>query len=88
MSSAVQPLRTPNDEQKLAIEHNGGFLLEAGAGSGKTFVLVEHTIFLLNKFLEDAKNKQLNEIACFLLGLVVVETCIFWYYVFKLCSSV
>ncbi|MCP4914130.1 MAG: UvrD-helicase domain-containing protein [Oligoflexia bacterium] len=62
MSSAVQPLRTPNDEQKLAIEHNGGFLLEAGAGSGKTFVLVEHTIFLLNKFLEDAKNKQLNEI--------------------------
>ena len=34
-------MKTPNPEQKLAIEHKGGVLLSAGAGSGKTFVLVE-----------------------------------------------
>lgn len=41
-----------NSEQKLAIEHNGGVLLEAGAGSGKTFVLVEHVVYLVEKFFE------------------------------------
>ncbi|MCR9203087.1 MAG: UvrD-helicase domain-containing protein [Halobacteriovoraceae bacterium] len=46
-------LRSPNDEQKLAIEHSGGVLLSAGAGSGKTFVLVEHIIYLFNKFYQD-----------------------------------
>ena len=30
---------------------------------------------------KNLEKKQLNEIASFLLGLVVVETCIFWYYV-------
>lgn len=43
-------LRLPNDEQKLAIEHSGGVLLSAGAGSGKTFVLVEHIIYLFKQF--------------------------------------
>lgn len=42
--------RTANSEQKLAIEHQGGVLLSAGAGSGKTFVLVEHIIYLISNF--------------------------------------
>ena len=32
----------PNEEQLVAIENHGG-VLSAGAGSGKTFVIVEHT---------------------------------------------
>ena len=46
-------MRAPNAEQKLAIEHTGGVLLSAGAGSGKTFVLVEHVIYLADKFIND-----------------------------------
>lgn len=34
-----------NSEQLKAIEHSGGVLLKAGAGSGKTFVLKEHMIY-------------------------------------------
>lgn len=52
-------MRAPNSEQKVAIEHTGGVLLSAGAGSGKTFVLVEHVIYLLNIFQE--KHKDLPE---------------------------
>ena len=54
-------LRAPNDEQLLAIEHSGGVLLSAGAGSGKTFVLVEHIIYLFNEFCK--KNEQLEDIS-------------------------
>lgn len=50
-------LREPNEEQKLAIAHNGGVLLSAGAGSGKTFVLVEHIIYLFEKFAQENKEK-------------------------------
>lgn len=42
-----------NAEQLLAIEHQGGVLLSAGAGSGKTFVLVRHLVFLA---LSELKN--------------------------------
>ena len=42
-------IRSPNEEQKKAIKHNGGVLLSAGAGSGKTFVLVEHIIFKIKE---------------------------------------
>ncbi len=45
--------RTPNSEQLLAIEHEGGVLLRAGAGSGKTFVLVEHIVYLTRKWMND-----------------------------------
>jgi len=44
-------MRSPNVEQKLAIEHNGGVLLRAGAGSGKTFVLVEHIVYLAKQWI-------------------------------------
>ena len=46
MIEVVVPKRTPNAEQEMAIFHNGGKLLSAGAGSGKTFVLIEHLVFL------------------------------------------
>ena len=48
-------MRVPNSEQKRAIECNGNVLLSAGAGSGKTYVLVEHIIFLAQRFI-DQKN--------------------------------
>ena len=44
--------RSPNAEQLLAIEHQGGVLLRAGAGSGKTFVLVEHIRLHKQDFLK------------------------------------
>lgn len=39
-----------NEEQQKAIFHEGGVLLSAGAGSGKTFVLVEHIAYLIFNF--------------------------------------
>ncbi len=47
--------RTPNPEQLLAIRHEGGVLLRAGAGSGKTFVLVEHIIYLTQTWMDQFK---------------------------------
>jgi len=41
-----------NSEQLKAIEHEGGVLLKAGAGSGKTFVLKEHMIYLTGKWIK------------------------------------
>lgn len=49
-------MRTPNPEQLLAIKNKGGVTLAAGAGAGKTFVLVEHLIHRLECiFREDLK---------------------------------
>ncbi|MBT5095051.1 MAG: UvrD-helicase domain-containing protein, partial [Halobacteriovoraceae bacterium] len=53
--------RLPNPEQKCAIEHTGGRLLSAGAGSGKTFVLVEHIVYLIEKFLAENEYPTLEE---------------------------
>lgn len=47
--------RSPNPEQLLAIKHQGGVLLRAGAGSGKTFVLVEHILHLTQRWIEEMK---------------------------------
>ncbi len=55
-------IREPNSEQKLAIEHNGGVLLSAGAGSGKTFVLIEHLIHLFKGFRDEVEGKPQWEI--------------------------
>ena len=41
-----------NPEQLKAIERHGGALLSAGAGSGKTFVLTEHLIYLTKQWIE------------------------------------
>ena len=53
-------MRSPNKEQKVAIEHNGGVLLNAGAGSGKTYVLVEHVHYHVSAFVEN--NKELTDL--------------------------
>lgn len=54
-------MKIPNPEQKLAIEHKGGVLLSAGAGSGKTFVLVEHLIYLLRSFYEESQKGEFKD---------------------------
>lgn len=51
----------PNPEQLKAIEHDGGVLLSAGAGSGKTFVLVEHMVYLSRKFLNQVQGQNDEE---------------------------
>ena len=48
-------MSTPNPEQKVAIEHHGGVLLKAGAGSGKTFVLIEHLKYLVDQWIIEFK---------------------------------
>ena len=52
--------RSPNAEQLLAIEHQGGVLLRAGAGSGKTFVLVEHILYLTKKWIGEFKARPVG----------------------------
>jgi superfamily I DNA/RNA helicase len=58
--------RSPNAEQLLAIEHEGGVLLRAGAGSGKTFVLVEHIVYLTKKWIQEYKSKPTTSFEEFL----------------------
>lgn len=50
-------------EQKIAIEAESGILLSAGAGSGKTFVIVQHLLFLLDKKMKliSSMNFQTDE---------------------------
>jgi ATP-dependent helicase/nuclease subunit A len=45
--SKVSTKSLANSEQLAAINHSGGVVLQAGAGSGKTFVLKEHIFHLL-----------------------------------------
>ncbi|HAZ13085.1 MAG: hypothetical protein A2X86_09845 [Bdellovibrionales bacterium GWA2_49_15] len=75
---ATPTVRAPNEEQKQAIEHHGGMLLSAGAGSGKTYVLIEHMIYLLKDFFSQEKNCQLidfelkRELGSFLSSMVMM----------------
>ncbi len=48
-----------NEEQKRVIDSEGGVLLSAGAGAGKTFVLVEHLVDRLRRIVE--KHSGLGE---------------------------
>lgn len=68
-------MREPNGEQKKAIEHSGGVVLNAGAGSGKTFVLIEHVVYLLKRkfpkqnFIE---GKTFKEVESFFSTVVLI----------------
>ncbi len=66
--------RTPNEEQEKAIFHNGGKLLSAGAGSGKTFVLVEHLIFLLKNVQQTTAPSEWNRQITSELSKIVLMT--------------
>lgn len=69
--------RTPNAEQLLAIRHQGGVLLKAGAGSGKTFVLVEHIIYRVGEWIKEYKKEPQGTFEDFIrqqLGSVVMMT--------------
>ena len=69
-------MQEPNEEQKRAIECPGNVLLAAGAGSGKTYVLVEHIIFLTQKFIEQKKyvgvEDFLRKIKKYFSGIVLI----------------
>ncbi len=60
--------RAANSEQLQAIEHHGGVLLRAGAGSGKTFVLVEHIVHLTRTWIEDFKRSPAHGFEDFIRG--------------------
>lgn len=59
---------TPNEEQKIAIEHQGGVLLSAGAGSGKTFVLKEHLIYLCRVWISEYKKNPVLSFSNYIKG--------------------
>jgi len=63
-----------NSEQESAIYHKGGKLLSAGAGSGKTFVLIEHLIYLLSEVKTTAPREEWNRRLSSVLSKMVLMT--------------
>lgn len=53
-------VRTPNAEQRVAIDHFGGKILSAGAGSGKTFVIIEHIVHILSDLQKEIPQNDWN----------------------------
>lgn len=66
--------RTPNSEQEKAIFHSGGKLLSAGAGSGKTFVLIEHLVYLLGQIQKKSPSEEWNKLISSELSKIVLMT--------------
>lgn len=66
--------RSPNVEQEKAIFHRGGKLLSAGAGSGKTFVLIEHLVYLLGQIQEKHSSEQWSKSISSELSKIVLMT--------------
>jgi len=48
-------------DQKIAIETQGNVLLSAGAGSGKTFVIIEHLLYRISLILDQVSNDEDQE---------------------------
>ncbi|MDO9180828.1 MAG: UvrD-helicase domain-containing protein [Bacteriovorax sp.] len=66
--------KTPNEEQQNAIFHLGGKILSAGAGSGKTFVLIEHLVYLLGQIQENTTSSEWNKRISSELSKIVLMT--------------
>lgn len=66
--------RVPNEEQQKSIRHTGGKLLSAGAGSGKTFVLIEHLIYLLDQVQKNTISSEWNKRISAELSKIVLMT--------------
>ncbi len=66
--------KSPNSEQLIAINHLGGKILSAGAGSGKTFVLIEHMITWLDKLRLYTTPSDWPQVIPFQLQKVVLMT--------------
>ncbi|MEA9356558.1 UvrD-helicase domain-containing protein [Bacteriovorax sp. PP10] len=73
MSSSTG-VKTPNAEQMIAINHLGGKILSAGAGSGKTFVLIEHIITWLDNLRMKTPASDWPQVIPFQLPKVVLMT--------------
>ncbi|MBC75256.1 MAG: hypothetical protein CME64_04505 [Halobacteriovoraceae bacterium] len=66
-----------NSEQLKAIENTTGALLSAGAGSGKTFVLTEHLVYLAHKWIkqfDESRDGQFDQYIKSKLSKVVLMT--------------
>ena len=74
MTSHFSYRRTPNDEQEKAIFHNGGKLLSAGAGSGKTFVLIEHLVYILLQIQKKTISSEWSKLIPLELSKIVLMT--------------
>ena len=66
--------KSPNAEQKVAIHHEGGKILSAGAGSGKTFVLIEHIITWLDNLRAKTPSSEWLHVVPFQLPKLVLMT--------------
>lgn len=66
--------KKPNSEQAAAIMHSGGKILSAGAGSGKTFVLIEHIVHLLLDFKRSVPKGEWQQKIPFKLSKIVLMT--------------
>lgn len=67
-------VKTPNAEQMIAINHFGGKILSAGAGSGKTFVLIEHIITWLDNLRMKTPANEWPQVIPFQLPKLVLMT--------------
>ncbi|MFA6238788.1 MAG: UvrD-helicase domain-containing protein [Bacteriovorax sp.] len=70
----ISEKKVPNPEQEKAIFHSGGKLLSAGAGSGKTFVLIEHLIYLLSQIQSKTPAEDWNKLISSELSKIVLMT--------------
>jgi ATP-dependent exoDNAse (exonuclease V) beta subunit len=66
--------RQANAEQDKAINNFEGVILSAGAGSGKTFVIVEHLVKIIENFSKNKSSEQLKEIIPLNLSKIVLMT--------------
>ena len=65
-----------NEEQSAAAKTRGDVLLRAGAGSGKTSVLIHHVVFLVENFIEENKDVEeatfIKSLGKYLSGIVLM----------------